>query len=132
MAARVEESSSGKEGSSSPDLAAVLGTLPFESQILACLFFTSFQFHDPSVSLELFDAFSILALADCSACIYINHIEFTYHVSFPVPLRRLSVADQKKWHNFCGFVHLFFLPSQRSDFLKISFVSVSSVWSSFF
>lgn len=128
---RVEESSSGKEGSSSPDLATVLGTLPFESQILACLFFTSFQFHDPSVSLELFNAISILALADCSACICINQIEFTYNVSFPVPLRRLSVANQKKWHNFCGFVHLFCLSSQESDFFNISFVSVNSICSRF-
>lgn len=64
--------------------APVLGILPFESQILACLFFTSFQFRNPSVFLKLFDAFSVLALADCSACIYINQIEFTYNVSFPI------------------------------------------------
>lgn len=96
MAVREQkESSSGKEGSGSPDLASVLGTLPFESRILACLFFTSFQFYNPSVSLKLFDAFSILALADCSAYICINKIQFTYKVSFPIPLRRVSVADRR-------------------------------------
>lgn len=116
MAVRVEKESSSGKGSSSPGLATVSGTLPFESQIMACLFFTSFQFHHSSVSLKLFEAFSVLALADCSACIHINQIEFTYNVSFLIPLKRVSGAGQKKWHNFCGFVHLFCFPSQRSDF----------------
>lgn len=65
------ESSSGKEGSFSPDLAMVLGTLPFESQILTCLSFTSFQFHHPSVSLKVF-LFFIFALTNLLVFTYIK------------------------------------------------------------
>lgn len=56
------ESSRGKEEALSQTWPQFRGLCPLSLRSCLCLLFTSFQFCDPSVSLTLFDAFSILAL----------------------------------------------------------------------